>query len=153
MEEARVDSSAHWRGIGLRLGAHTLVVPIDAVFEVRPLPALARVPGGAPWLLGVGNANGRMLTVNDLAVLTGVDPDPGADRQLLVVERDGHLRGFTVDDVRGVARYADASPAADTPGGLARMLSGAARCGDELAGVLDATALLDASAAPCEAAP
>ena len=151
MEEEHVDGPAPgWRGIGLRLGAHRLVVPLGAVFEVRPMPALARVPGGAPWLLGVGNANGRLLTVNDLAALAGVDAEPETERQLVVIEQAGHLRGFTVDEVCGVAHYADAPAAAEAPPGLARMLAGTARRGDELAGVLDANALLDASA--CESA-
>ncbi len=145
MAEEHGDNPApSWRGIGLRLGVHRLVVPLEAVSEVRPMPALARVPGGAPWLLGVGNANGRLLTVNDLAAYAGVDIEEAVERQVAVLERAGHLRGFTVDEVCGVAQYADARGDAVTPPpGLARLLAGAARRGDEVAGVLDATALLD----------
>ena len=116
-------STEHWRGIGLRVGAHRVVVPLAAVSEVRPLPALARVPGAPPWLLGVGNANGRLLPVTDLGLYAGLEARAGAAARVVVVEREGHLTGIAVDEVSGVANYAcdDAGDAGavETPDGPA----------------------------------
>lgn len=56
------------------LGPTRLGFPVEAVTEVLPAVALARVPWAPAWVAGVLNHQGRIYTVVDLASLASV-PD------------------------------------------------------------------------------
>lgn len=91
-----------WVGLGFRVGERWLVAPRGEVREVLPLPTAARVPGAAPWLLGVANVRGNLLPLTDLGRLLGVSS--GAARRegrLLVLNSDTVPAGFLVDEVVG----------------------------------------------------
>jgi len=102
-----------WVGIGFRLGAEQFVTGRGDVREVLPLPEhVTRVPGAKPWLRGIANLRGQLLTVVDLKALLGngsVTPDRRA-RVLVVASRDVPT-GLVVDEVVGFCRFgAEASP-------------------------------------------
>jgi twitching motility protein PilI len=61
-----------WTGIAFRLGSETFVAPRADVREVLPVPEqLTRVPGAKPWLKGIANVRGQLLTVVDLLAFLG----------------------------------------------------------------------------------
>src|SRR6202008_1426036 len=74
-------ASDEWVGIGLRPGAEGFVRSRGDVREVLPIPEqVTRVPGAKPWLRGIANLRGQLLTVVDLKSFLGAGA-PAADRQ------------------------------------------------------------------------
>ena len=78
-------TSDEWVGIGFRLGAERFVTSRADVREVLPIPEqVTRVPGAKPWLRGIANLRGQLLTVVDLKSFLGAGT-PAADRQARVL--------------------------------------------------------------------
>ena len=68
---------------------------------VRGKP-LARLPGAPAWVCGIMNLRGTLLTVVDLSVRLGGQPE-GPPRIVVVVEGAGKRFGIGVESVQGVA--------------------------------------------------
>ncbi len=103
-------SSDEWVGIGFRLGAERFVTSRADVREVLPIPEqVTRVPGAKPWLRGIANLRGQLLTVVDLKSFLGAGT-PAADRQarVLVVASREVPTGLIVDEVLGFRRFGSA---------------------------------------------
>jgi len=133
LQTARVDlaagSAQFWTGLGFRLGERWLVAPREEVREVIALPALTRVPGSRPWLLGLANVRGGLLPVCDVHRLIGEEHHTLARNcRVLVYNSDRVPAGFLVDEVSGYRQFAPGDQrmemAADT-GPLAPYLLGA----------------------------
>ena len=80
------------------------------VREVLPIPEqVTRVPGAKPWLRGIANLRGQLLTVVDLKSFLGAGA-PAADRQarVLVVASREVPTGLIVDEVIGFRRFSSA---------------------------------------------
>lgn len=96
-----------WIGIGFRLGNERFVAPRADVREVLPLPEhMTRVPGAKPWLRGIANVRGQLLTVVDLKSFLGAGRTQ-TDRQariLLIASRDVPT-AVVVDEVLGFRRF------------------------------------------------
>ena len=74
-----------WVGIGFRLGAESFVTSRGDVREVLPVPEqVTRVPGAKPWLRGIANLRGQLLTVVDLKSFLGAG-SANAERQARVL--------------------------------------------------------------------
>jgi twitching motility protein PilI len=111
LQVARVDLAAgaaqFWTGLGFRLGDRWLVAPREDVREVVVPPALTRVPGARPWLLGVANVRGALLPVCDLRRLLGEEHHTMArGSRVLVYNSDRVPAGFLVDEVSGYRQFA-----------------------------------------------
>lgn len=108
---ARLDLGASavsqlWTGLGFRLGTHWLVVPREEVREVILPPAMTRVPGARPWLLGVANVRGSLLPVCDVHRLLGGEPvAPDRGTRVMVFNSDRVPAGFLVDEVAGYRQF------------------------------------------------
>src|SRR5436190_18481 len=76
LRAARVDSASGqaltWVGLGFRLDTLWLAAPRDDVREVIPPPKTTRVPNAKPWLAGLANVRGELLTIVDLRLLLGM---------------------------------------------------------------------------------
>ncbi len=96
-----------WVGIGFRLGAERFVAARGDIREVLPVPEqVTRVPGAKPWLRGIANLRGQLLTVVDLKSFLGAG-SAAAERQariLIVASRDVPT-GLIVDEVVGFRRF------------------------------------------------
>jgi len=111
LQTARVDlaagSTQFWTGLGFRLGERWLVAPREEVREVIALPALTRVPGSRPWLLGLANVRGGLLPVCDVHRLIGEEHNALArNSRVLVYNSDRIPAGFLVDEVSGYRQFA-----------------------------------------------
>jgi twitching motility protein PilI len=118
LQTARVDLAAgaaqYWTGLGFRLGDRWLVAPREDVREVIVPPALTRVPGGRPWLLGVANVRGSLLPVCDLHRLLGEEHRTLArGSRVLVYNSDRVPAGFLVDEVAGYRQFTPADQRAE----------------------------------------
>ena len=106
----------------LRLGAERFVTSRAEVREVLPVPdQVTRVPGAKPWLRGIANLRGQLLTVVDLKSFLGAGGS-GGERQarvLIVASRDVPT-GLVVDEVLGFRRFAAGDHREDAPPGVIR---------------------------------
>lgn len=114
------------RHLTFRSAGGRYAIPMAAVREVlRSLP-LAPVPGTPPWVAGVANVRGDIVTVVDLAAFLGQDAaaDPHA-LVLLTTAGDEHVLALAVDDVLGIRPLPPGAAGTATPDEhLARFLRG-----------------------------
>lgn len=107
-EEAQstASGSESWPGICIRAAEHSLVVPQSEVQELIELPAYTRVPGAAPWLLGVANVRGELLPIVGLKALISSQPASIDQFTRVVILNDSEMpAGFVVDRVEGLRRF------------------------------------------------
>jgi twitching motility protein PilI len=98
-----------WIGVAFRLASQRFVTARADVREVLPLPdQVTRVPGAKPWLRGIANLRGQLLTIVDLRAYLGAG-SAHADRKarlLLIASREVPT-AVIVDEVLGFRRFAD----------------------------------------------
>jgi twitching motility protein PilI len=105
-------SSEIWQGLAFRQGERWMLAPKDDVREVIPPPRLTRVPNTRPWLAGVANVRGSLLTLVDLGLLCGGEGcASGRTARVLVLNSDQMPAGFVVDEVAGYRQFTAAEQA------------------------------------------
>jgi twitching motility protein PilI len=103
---AQEEARDRWSGIGFRVGDDRFVASMDEVREVLDPPACTRVPGTAPWFLGIANVRGTLVPVLDLhGFVTGGRAAQSRQARALMYQRDGVAAAFRVDDVLGMKRF------------------------------------------------
>lgn len=129
------------------LGVETYAVPIALVGEILALPAITRVPRAEPWLLGVFNLRGDILSVVDVRGMLGCSAVPqGTNTRLLVVQTSIYRVAVLVDSVLEVVSIPPEDlVAADGRGrGSSRYVNHVAFRQGRLISILDLEALLTA---------
>ncbi len=104
----REEPRREWLGVGFKVGTHTLIAAMDQVAEVVGVPALARIPGVKPWVLGLANLRGRLIPVMDLyGFLYGVERrgSDASSRRVIVIDTEGIVAGLIVDGVAGMRHF------------------------------------------------
>lgn len=102
------DDGESWRGIGFRLNECLLVVPIVEVREVLPYPKVHRLPGAKPWIKGIANVRGRLVTVVDTKQFVGgFATNLQKTARVLLVEHEEVVVGLIVDEVLGIQVFYD----------------------------------------------
>jgi purine-binding chemotaxis protein CheW len=81
--------------------------PMSVVREIVGERPATRLPGAPPYVRGLVNLRGTLLTVVDLAVRLEVRTEPADAGHVLVVELEGRLGGCAVDAVKGVHPFRD----------------------------------------------
>jgi len=97
-----------WIGVAVRLASEQFVAARADVREVLPVPEqITRIPGAKPWLRGIANVRGQLLTIVDLKAFLGAGPTH-ADRKarMLVLASREVPSGVIVDEVLGFRRFA-----------------------------------------------
>jgi twitching motility protein PilI len=138
-----------WSGVGFRLADLQLVTQLDEVVEVLPCPAYTPVPGTKPWVKGVANVRGNLITLIDLAEYFGKPPvflDEHA--RLLVMSSPGLHAGLLVHDVLGLRHFDEKAerqqmPVVDDP--VMAHVRGAFVRDDVLWGVFDMKSLAESA--------
>lgn len=106
--ESKGEAAEEWIGVAFRLASERFVTARADVREVLPLPSqITRIPGAKPWLRGIANVRGQLLTIVDLKAFLGAGPahtDRKA-RMLLLASRDVPS-AIIVDEVLGFRRFA-----------------------------------------------
>jgi chemotaxis signal transduction protein len=122
--------------------------PLEAVREIIPPQAMTRLPGAGPWVLGLLNLRGLVLTVVDLTVRFGGDFLAGESPSIIVLEVEGRTFGVQVAMVSAVSNSRNG---AEEPVDEARSAEGLVRGLVDVAGgtalVIDVTALQHAALA------
>ena len=97
-----------WSGVTFALGESHLTCKIDLINEILPIPASTPVPGAKPWILGLANVRGSLLTVVDLVwYLTGVRSPMTQRSRLLATTLDKAPIGLIIDEVFGQRHFLD----------------------------------------------
>lgn len=117
LRAARTDaaggSSDIWQGLAFRNGERWVVAPKDDVREVIQPPRVTRIPNSKPWLAGVANVRGSLLTLVDLGRLFGGEGSgTGRSARVLVLNSDQMPAGFLVDEVAGYRQFTAAEQSA-----------------------------------------
>jgi len=132
-------------------------VSIDQIEEINHHLKVTPVPHAPPWVRGVMNLRGAVITVIDLRVALGLEPTAVSRKTRTVVVRSrGEPIALLVDRVADVVS-APANeiepPPANVVGADGRLFRGVYKLDRELLVILDADAVLAADAVIAPAAP
>jgi twitching motility protein PilI len=101
-----VEATKLWSGVGFRLGEMMLVTPLDHVLEILPPPPSTLVPNVKPWLKGVANVRGNLITIVDLSEYYGKPPVFLDDKaRMLIMNVSGLNTGLLVNEVLGLRHF------------------------------------------------
>ena len=106
----QIDAPGLWRGIAFRLGRRLLASSITEVTEILSFPVLTGVPGAKPWLMGVANVRGNLVSVIDIkCFVEGERSTHNEKSRVLVIRQQGSLVGLLVDEILGQRAFVDAN--------------------------------------------
>ncbi len=131
--------STETRALLFRVAGRVYGCALDLVREIIPMRPATRLPGAPPWVHGLINLRGTILTVLDLGARLDPAHDLTRDGSIIVVEVGGRMAGLAVGDVMDVAPIAAQS--ASTPGADDLVL-GMGHLGDTVVILLDVPALI-----------
>lgn len=111
--DSDMDEEAAARGVDclvLRLAGERMAIDADLVANVLRAPHLCPIPCTPPWVLGVANMRGRVLSVLDIGLYWGLRREPGDSGAVVALSMPGRRGapgmelGLAVDEVEGVRR-------------------------------------------------
>ena len=100
--------SGEWSGITFRMGDSRLACDSDRIQEILSFPQSTPVPGAKPWILGLANVRGALLTIVDLGwFLTGTRSRITVRSRLLSSQLHNAPVGLLIDEVFGQRHFLD----------------------------------------------
>lgn len=100
------ENTGEWAGLIFRIGDIRLACNTRQVHEFLPIPTFTPVPGTKPWILGLANIRGELLTIVDLSwFLHGSKSEVSMRTRLLVASLRGRPVGLMVDEVFGQRHF------------------------------------------------
>ncbi|MGH7669273.1 MAG: chemotaxis protein CheW [Gemmatimonadaceae bacterium] len=93
---------AELRTLLFRVGAAVYGCDIAAVREIVPVRQATRLPGTPPYVDGLINLRGAILTVIDLAIRLEGAPSPRDDSSVIIVQVGARHLGLVVGEVMDV---------------------------------------------------
>lgn len=125
-------------GVGGRLCACEL----DAIREIVPYRQATRLPGAPPFVTGLINLRGTILTVMDLGLRLGGSPIDPVKGSIVLAESGTKVIGLGVDELRDVQRVpkSQIEPADGEIG--SGLVSGVFQVGEDVAMLLDVRAII-----------
>ena len=126
---------------------------IETVREIMPVRHCTRLPGAPPFVRGLINLRGTVVTVVDLALRLGVGRGAAEDGSIVVVDLGTRVAGLAVDEVRDVvplrtAEMGAAEPASEESGeaapagALPGVVRGHTRVGESAVVLLDVQSIV-----------
>jgi purine-binding chemotaxis protein CheW len=119
------------------LGGRTYAVDLLSIREIIPIRGATRLPNSPPFVAGLMNVRGTIVTVIDLACRLG-GAHVGAEASVVLVEHRGKLIGVAVDEVTEVLRLRPDE--IDPPGpehGATGVITGVGHSADTIVIILD----------------
>lgn len=122
-----------------RVARRVVGVELGTVREIIPARRPTRLPGAGPYVSGLVNVRGTIVTVIDLAARLGRGDAPAAGTgSIVLIEHGAKLVGVAVDEVLDVRRTAEleleTEAEALVPGGAVRAVG---RLDGEVVALLD----------------
>lgn len=78
-------------------------VPVEQVREVRDMQTVTPVPGSPPYVEGVTNLRGQVITVIDLRKRLGLAEGNGTGEKIMIIDLEKLAVGVVVDSVTEVS--------------------------------------------------
>jgi purine-binding chemotaxis protein CheW len=100
--EPNAESTHERKTLLVRVGEDILACEIDLVREIVRLGTLTRVPGAPPFVRGLLNVRGEVLSVLDVGKRLHPDRKQPRDGSVVVVDVNDRLIGLVVEEVIGV---------------------------------------------------
>ena len=126
--------------VTFKLGDSDYGIDTARVQEVVRPGGLTPVHHAPPWIIGIRNLRGRIISVIDLGVRLGLKQcEEHPENRILIVDWQGETIGLLVDIV-GDSVETEASKIA--PAAQKKYLRGVCHSGDRLVAILDLDALL-----------
>lgn len=145
-------SSEYVKHVVFSMDGLAYAVPMTHVLEIQRAPGVTTIPHTPPWVLGVTNLRGEIVSVVDLRLFLGLERREQAELERLIVLRslqdDMHV-GVLVDRVLGIRQWtasAVSQPTAEFVDSAAEYTHGVVEQGNDLVSVLDCERLLSADA-------
>lgn len=97
-----------WEGVMFYVGEDRLVAPLSEIREILNYsPAMTKVPGTKPWMLGIANIRGTLIPVIDLQLfLIGRKTEYGRRNRVLVFDLESGVTGVLVGEMVGIRHFA-----------------------------------------------
>jgi twitching motility protein PilI len=100
--------SDEWSGVTFAVGDAQMACNISRISEILPCPQSTPVPGAKPWIIGLANVRGELLTVVDLCwFLTGERTPLTTRTRLLTTTLNKAPLGLLIDEVFGQRHFLD----------------------------------------------
>lgn len=91
--------------VSFKIGKEEFGVDILKVQEIIKILSITKVPNAPEFVEGVINLRGRVIPIIDLRVRLGLERiEHTKDTRIIVVELEGNIVGFVVDEVNEVFR-------------------------------------------------
>jgi len=101
--QTKVSDDPMLQWVTFRLAGETYGVNVMQVQEVLRYSEIAPVPGAPPYVLGIINLRGNVVTVIDTRHRFGLEPGEMTDNtRIVIIEADNHVVGILVDSVAEV---------------------------------------------------
>ena len=95
-----------WSGIAFEMMGQYFVAPLGEVSEVIYPPKYTPVPNTQPWVVGLANIRGRLLSVSDLAqYMSGHRSQYSPTQKVLCINYNDQYVGLVVDQVLGIQHF------------------------------------------------
>lgn len=102
----KADKQPLWTGIGFGLLGERFVASMGEVVEVMPVPQSTKLPGVKPFVAGIANVRGRLMTLIDLAPFFGDRSKVvKSSRRVMITDEDGGYLGFLIDESMGMQHF------------------------------------------------
>ncbi|MDB4880091.1 MAG: purine-binding chemotaxis protein CheW [Gemmatimonadetes bacterium] len=126
------------RTLLFRVGESTYGCGIDAVREIIPYRRATRLPGAPPYVQGLVNLRGTIVTVLDLGVRLDPSRAPVREGSIILVQHGARTVGIAVDEVMDV-QAVDEDPIETGPDGSGRngLVRGLGHLGDDVVALVD----------------
>jgi|SRR5690625_206620 len=97
------DKAAVTQWVTFRLEDETYGINVMQVQEVLPMTDIAPVPGSPPFVMGIINLRGNVVTVIDTRMRFGLSTcEPEDSSRIVVIESGDQIAGMLVDSVAEV---------------------------------------------------
>ncbi len=90
--------------LGVIIGSKRVLISLNQVSEVLPVPPMQNVPLTLPWFLGVANVRGNLYNITDLAQFMGLPPTPKSmnNRIVLINSETTTQAAIVIDSLVGL---------------------------------------------------
>ncbi len=122
--------------IKFQVSDETFGIGITEIFQILKPQEIFKVPNTPPFVEGLLNLRGKVLTVFNLRKRFNMpEKENDENTKIIIINMNGYLLGFTVDSVTEIVRVPDEEIETTPPSITSfdkRFISGVAKLGDKL---------------------
>lgn len=106
-------------GLIFSSGSAVLMCPLSEITAIIPIPTFVRIPKVKPWMIGISNYRGEVLSITDLAgMLTSQLSTITKDSRIFVIANQDEYSGLLVNRVLGLQHMTQTHNIDALPAGL-----------------------------------